>query len=303
MKKRTKTKFKKFAKKTVISTFLFIGKGIWLTIKSIGLGIGWAAKGTYLGIKSAAGKRERNIYSDEGPNVKKQSIKSILSKKKIKASKSNIEYQPLSELKNKHGNIESFLNYLFDNKSTIGIILGARGTGKSAIGMFLLENFAAKTNKNLYALGFKQSALPNWIQVVSTIEEIENNSILLVDEGGIEFSSRNAMSNSNKLLSDILLVARHKDLSVMFITQNSSNLEVNAIRQADYLILKPSSLLQKDFERKKIQQIYSSVESDFEELKGEVGLTYLYSDKYSGFVSNNLPSFWTDKISKSYSGK
>ena len=101
--------------------------------------------------------------------------------------------------------------------------------------------------------------------------------------------------------SKILLIARHKDLSVMFISQNSSNLEINAIRQADYLLLKPSSLLQKDFERKKIKQIYEEAQENFEDLKGTEGLTYVYADKFRGFVTNKLPSFWSEKVSKGYS--
>ena len=110
----------------------------------------------------------------------------------------------------------------------------------------------------------------------------------------------NFMSEMNKMLSDILLVARHKDLSVLFITQNSSNLEINVIRQADYLILKPSSLLQKDFERTKIKKIYEEVVDDFSELKDDRGLTYIYSDKFRGFISNPLPSFWSEKVSKGF---
>src|SRR3989344_118839 len=217
--------------------------------------------------------------------------------------KINAQYSPFTEIKLMQGNYPDFEDKLLTNKSTIGIILGARGTGKSAIGMRLLENIAVKTEKKLYALGFKAESLPSWIKVVSSIEEIENNSALLIDEGGIEFSSRESMSNANKLLSEILLIARHKDLSVMFITQNSSNLEINAIRQADYLLLKPSSLLQKDFERKKIKEMYEEVQKEFDELKDTTGLTYIYADSYRGFISNSLPSFWSEGVSKGYAKK
>jgi len=214
--------------------------------------------------------------------------------------KVNFVYSPLEVVRDKSGSLEKFNRKIFSNKSTIGIILGARGTGKSAFGMRLLENFKAKTEKKVYAMGFQPETLPKWIEVINDINQIRNGAVLLVDEGGITFSSRRAMSNANKLLSDILLIARHKDLSVIFITQNSSNLEINAIRQADYLVLKPSSLLQKDFERKKIKQVYSDVAKDFTELKDVLGLTYIYADSYCGFVKNDLPSFWSEGISKSY---
>lgn len=338
MKKRTKKKIKKGSVNFVKSFF----QVIWEIIVMLGQGLVYLYKGLAFLVdkffeflswffrkfsKSNIGGKEKKqevknkskkqssnkkdkevkVNSDENDNEKKTSfsekISGMFSKDKKKLEKHEPKFQEFEILKNKKGKLEKFENFLYTNKSTIGIILGARGTGKSAIGMSLLENFAVKTDKNIYAMGFKQSSLPHWIKVVKEIDQINNNAVLLVDEGGIEFSSRDAMSNSNKLLSDILLIARHKDLSVMFITQNSSNLEINAIRQADYLILKPSSLLQKDFERKKIKNVYSEVDDDFEELKEDRGLTYFYSDKYCGFISNDLPSFWSEKVSKGYSGK
>ncbi len=84
------------------------------------------------------------------------------------------------------------------------------------------------------------------------------------------------------------------------ITHNSANIDLNIIRQADYLILKPSSLLQKDFERKKINDIYTEAEKHFKEFKEELGLTYIYSETYKGFIANPLPSFWTSNVSKAY---
>lgn len=233
-------------------------------------------------------------------------IRKLKTKKidKIESNKGKIKSIPkpgsFKILKTLNGNFNIFLDKIFKSNSTIGIIIGARGTGKSAIGMTLLELFKSKTDKKVYALGFKPDDLPDWINVIKSINEVENGSVLLADESGIEFSSRESMSNINKLLTQILLIARHKDLSVIFISQSSANIEINAIRQADYLILKPSSLLQNDFERKKIKEIYQGVQQDFEKLKSNRGLTYIYSNEYRGFISNSLPSFWSSKVSKAY---
>ncbi|MBU0459229.1 MAG: hypothetical protein KKH52_04540 [Nanoarchaeota archaeon] len=271
MQKKTKKKLAKMGKKVgkgvLKLIFVYPAKGVWHLVKK--------------GVKKTKEKKERIIVAKKKPQ-------------------GEAKYDQFKELRNKKGKLTTFTNKLHANKSTIGLILGARGTGKSAIGMRLLENFKAKTSKKIYALGFKEESLPAWINVVGKIEEIQNNSVILIDEGGIEFSSRKSMSNANNFLSELLLIARHKDLSVIFITQNSANLEINAIRQADYLVMKPSSLLQKDFERKKIKEIYSKVQSEFDELIGDKGLTYLYANNYLGFISNSLPSFWSEKVSKGY---
>jgi hypothetical protein len=228
---------------------------------------------------------------------KKNSIKKEVEKKRDKLK---AKYKEFEILKTKSGDFKKWEQDFFKAESQIGIILGARGSGKSAIGIKLLENANSKYKRKCFAMGFKKEKMPLWIKIAEDISQIQNNSIILIDEGGILFSSRKSMSNANKLLSELILVARHKNLSILFISQNSSNLDVNILRQADFLILKPSSLLQKDFERKIIQKIYDEEKKDFEKLKENKGLTFIYSDLFKGYISNPLPSFWKEEISKSF---
>ncbi len=238
------------------------------------------------------------LFKQGHKQVKKTAKKTA--KSETGRTRTRAKYKGLQEIKKIKGNANKFESHLLEKESTIGIILGARGSGKSAIGMKLLENFKAKSDKNIYAMGFKPKDVPSWINIINNVDQIENNSAVLIDEGGIKFSSRRAMSSSNQLLSQLLMIARHKNLSILFITQNSSNLEVNALRQADFLVMKPSSLLQKDFERKIIKDIYFSVNKDFDKLKEKKGITYIHSDKFRGFVTNQLPSFWSQKVSKAF---
>jgi len=223
-------------------------------------------------------------------------------KKQKRKTKNRLKKNPMEvkflEIETINGDLNNF-HELLNNPGKIGIILGARGSGKSALGMRVLENINS-FGKKVYALGFKPESLPKWIIPIKDINQITNNSFLLADESGIGFSSRSSMSSINKLLTELLLISRHKDLSIIFITQNSSNVEINTLRQADYLLLKPSSLLQLDFERKKIKDIYQEVIDKFKKYN-EKGTTYIYSDVYRGFVKNELPGFWSDELSKSFS--
>ncbi|MBD3304626.1 AAA family ATPase [Candidatus Woesearchaeota archaeon] len=271
--------------KTLVFTstaVMYMFKGLYTFLDGIGSAILFTSKKV---------KEKRT----EKPGNKKEKAKN--------RPKTSAKYTVLKDIKPIKGKSTSFENFFHKSDSTIGIILGARGTGKSAIGLKLLENAHAKAGKQVYAIGFNAKDLPGWIKTAKTPEEVENNSLVLIDESGISFSSRKSMSNSNQLLSSLLMVARHKNISVLFITQNSSNLEVNALRQADFLVMKPSSLMQKDFERKKIKEVYEAMEPGFEELKETTGLTYIHSDKYQGFVTNELPSFWTTRVSKAFKEK
>ncbi len=230
-------------------------------------------------------------------------LKILESKKDKKIQKKRLKKIPKEikfiEIEAINGSLDDFCK-LLNHPGKIGIILGARGSGKSALGMRILENIHS-FGKNVYALGFTSENLPKWITVIADINQIPNHSFLLVDEAGIGFSSRSSMSSINKLLTELLLISRHKDISIIFITQNSSNVEINTLRQADYLLLKPSSLLQLDFERKKIKEIYQEVKDNFKK-HNEKGVVYVYSDAYTGFIKSELPSFWSDDLSKSFSG-
>lgn len=221
---------------------------------------------------------------------------------KIEKRKKGIspKYAEFKVLKEISGSYKDFLNEVFNSESQIGIILGSRGSGKTAFGVKFLENIYSKNGRKCYAMGFNEEEMPSWIKVVEDISQIKNNSFVLVDEGGIFFSSRRSMSKANKVLSELIMVSRHKNLSILFISQNSSNLEVNVLRQADFLALKKSSLLQKDFERKIVQKAYEESEEDFKKFRSEKGLTYIYSGNFKGFISNPLPSFWKEGISKSF---
>lgn len=231
------------------------------------------------------------------------------SSKKIKEHKTEKKrerifpkYEKIKVLKKERGDFNYFEKSLYESQGKIGIILGGRGSGKTAFGVKFLENIYSKTRKKCFAIGLKKGNLPSWIKVIEKLEEVENNSTVLIDEGGILFNSRKSMSNANKLLSNLILISRHKNINILFISQNSSNLEVNILRQADFLVLKTSSLLQKNFERKIVQKIYEDKEKEFRELgKNKKGLAYIYSDEFKGFVLNPLPSFWREELSKSFS--
>lgn len=226
-----------------------------------------------------------------GKNISKTSTKNIEAKSKT---------VKLEALETESGNFDKWQKRFCDSDNQIGIILGARGTGKTALGFKLMEEFYYKTKKKCFVIGVDNKKLPSWIKSIDDISGIKNNSLVLIDEGGILFSSRKSMTNANKMLSQLILISRHKNINILFISQNSSNLEVDILRQADFLLLKKSSLLQKDFERKIIQKIYSDISEKFKEYLMNKENFYLYSEEFRGIVKYSLPIFWTEKISKSF---
>lgn len=187
------------------------------------------------------------------------------------------------------------------NSSLIILITGKRGSGKTALGFKFLDLLGGK--KKTYYLG--EGKLPWFIKKVSDIKDVKNDSVLLVDEAAITYSSRQSMKKSNKALSEIMVIARHKNLTLIIITQNSAMIDLNIIRLTDTLIFKEPSLLQSRFERKSISDLFKKADEAFKKMDAKERIKYFYviDDEFEGMLESNLPEFWSEKISKSFSGK
>jgi hypothetical protein len=208
-------------------------------------------------------------------------------------------YVPFNVIKSDIGNYDLFYKKVIRG-SLIILIVGKRGSGKTSLGMKFLEIFHSVTKRKCYALGFEKTKLPFWIKKAVDVDGIPNNSIALFDEGAIMFSARESMKNINKELSKVMAIARHKNLTLILITQNSAMIELNVLRLADTLLLKEPSLLQSRFERKSLVDIFVKVKPEFEKLKDKNSHVYVWDDEFQGMLRYDLPEFWTEKISTSF---
>ncbi|MBS3107324.1 hypothetical protein J4468_00225 [Candidatus Woesearchaeota archaeon] len=207
-------------------------------------------------------------------------------------------FKPFDVIKEITGKYSTFENKLY-KESIIALIFGKRGSGKSALGFKILENINNKTKRKCYILGIEQSLVPKWINPIGDITNAPDNSIVLVDEGAVSFGSRDSMSSKNKELTKILAIARHKDLTLIFITQNTGLIDKNVLKLVDILLVKEGSLLQTQMERSEIKKFYEKANASFKSIKGDKKpYTYIIDSDFEGVVSFDLPSFWSTKLSK-----
>ncbi|MEM4245112.1 MAG: hypothetical protein QW404_02805 [Candidatus Nanoarchaeia archaeon] len=208
-------------------------------------------------------------------------------------------YIPFKVVKTEKGDYDDFYNRLLKG-SNILLITGKRGSGKTALGMKFLEIFWVSSKRKVFAIGFDSAKLPFGIKKASDIEGISNNSVVLIDEGAVTFGSRDAMKSSNKQLGMLMAIARHKNLSLILIAQNSAMIDLNVLRLADTIVLKEPSLLQSQFERKAIKNMYEKVSHHFKHLKDKKSYFYVIDDEFEGLLQYSLPEFWNESISKSF---
>jgi archaellum biogenesis ATPase FlaH len=207
-----------------------------------------------------------------------------------------VPFQAVEEHRGSHDDFERALG----KYGLIMLIAGKRGSGKTALGMQFLAWFNHVARRRCYGIGYDAAKLPRWIKKVRSIEEIPNDSVVLIDEAAIMFFSREAMTSMNKMLTKLMAIARHKNLSMALITQSSALIEINVLRLADVLLFKEPSLLQARFERKALQDIFKTIDKTFKKLDDRVSHFYVYSDEFEGLARYSLPYFWNDSISRAF---
>jgi len=220
--------------------------------------------------------------------------------KSSKGKKAEYSYMPFELIKNVKGNFDAFLKAL-ENQSLVVIIVGRRGSGKTSLSMRMAENLFTK-EKDLSFIGFPKSRLlPYWINTIGDIEKVKNKSFVFVDEAGIEFGSRDPMARKNKEIGKLLQISRHKDLSLFFVSQNSSNIDRAVIRHADVILLKEGSILQHKMERPEFKSLYKDANLHFDEINDDKkSYVYVISDYFEGLVKFKECNWFDTRVSKSY---
>jgi len=233
-------------------------------------------------------------------------------KAKERAEERSLEETPTYNLLSKFENFGiiskingdySFAEKRIFNESLIMLIFGKRGSGKSSLGFRLMENIHSQTKRRCYALGIEQKLMPKWISPTEDVESVPNGGVVLIDEGAVSFSSRDSMSAKNKELSKLLAIARHKNLSLIFVTQNTGLIDKNILALADTLFIKEGSLLQMEMERQELKKFYEKANKSLKKIKGDrKSYVYLIDSDFEGTLSYKLPSFWTTGLSKNKAG-
>lgn len=183
----------------------------------------------------------------------------------------------------------------------IAVILGKRGSGKSVLGYKLLEILSRIAN--IYVVGLPKEArqlLPNWVNMAAKLEDVPGKSIVLIDEAYIQYSARSGTTARASAMSQILNLSRQKELSVIFVTQESRQVDLRILSSANVVIFKELSLLQLKFDRKELNEIETKAKEAFATVTGEKRKwSYVYSPDcdFMGLVENSMPTFWNEKLS------
>lgn len=109
----------------------------------------------------------------------------------------------------------------------VEVILGSRGSGKTALGYRQLE--LLRDRGAPYAVGLPQRVrhhLPAWVGLADRVEDVPQGAIALVDEAYLSYHARRAMTARGQAIGDVVNLSRQRRQTLIFIVQEARQLDV-----------------------------------------------------------------------------
>jgi len=181
------------------------------------------------------------------------------------------------------------------------MISGGRGSGKSALGYWLLEllRFASSA----YAVGVPESASPEqpkWIGVVPNLVDLPRDCTALIDEAYLLHHARDSSTAANQRLSAAVNLSRQRNQTLIFVSQESGQLNRSIVRSADVLVVREPGPFQEEFERRELAKLIGRARDEIAAAPGDAHRwAFVRAAKagFTGLLETKLPSFWTDAMS------
>lgn len=187
---------------------------------------------------------------------------------------------------------------------SVVLTIGGRGKGKSALNHRLLQLFRFRSQ--CFVLGMPQQALkylPEWLGVVSNLDEVPDGSTVVVDEAHLQYNARDSHKQMNREISRIIALSRQKRLTLLIISQQARTIDINIASSADVLIIKEPEPLEVKFERSEITELIKTAVEKFQSItknRAKWSLVYSPASGFFDMLTNELPSYWSDQLSRIY---
>jgi len=187
------------------------------------------------------------------------------------------------------------------------LIVGRRGSGKDvtahvAAGILARAEYPQQFRKQIYSnLDPDRYNLPGHFHKYK--RRLPQNSVLLISDAHLSLYAREWSMNFNKTMDKLQTISRHRNIDIIYTTQQTSRLDINIVSGVDCLIIKEPSLMAMKFERPEIRKMTEKAHKFFkgqtqkEKWRRAVAFTSI-GILYIDYIEK--PHYWTEKISKRY---
>lgn len=200
--------------------------------------------------------------------------------------------------------VEDNHNFLLENK------IITHNSGKTCFSFWLAEKIHEQRpylGIAYVGVSINKQALPKWCKNYQNINDVPNGYLIILDELAIAYNARDYASNENKTLGQLLAIARHKDLSVLAITQDPNMGEINVWRLKDMVIYKMSNtyeLPSRDSKNtrgaSKILMFWAFIRNWMKPRRQEEALFEYQAKERIMLFEYDLPKCWSEDLSKAF---
>ena len=135
------------------------------------------------------------------------------------------------------------------------------------------------------------------------MEDVPHGAVVLIDESYLLYHARGSMSDAGRSIGSLINLSRQKRWALLFVVQESAQLDRNIVSQIDALLIKELSDLSAGYERPQLRRITDKARAAFQTVKGDKRKwTYVYSEASGevGLVENLLLTFWKPALSHAF---
>ena len=196
--------------------------------------------------------------------------------------------------------------------TTVNIVLGKRGTGKSALAYWLTEELSQERRLTPVVInlpGERRRLLPDHYQVHG-LDDMPglSDAIILIDEGTTMLPAGRAKLED--MIKGCAALSRQRNQTILFVFHASADVGSRILRGVDAILLKEPSLRQIHYgaKDKHLRELLTEAKGEFrrlaEDSEDRRAYTFVESEEpeFRGMLTNPLPSFWSDELSKAWAG-
>lgn len=188
------------------------------------------------------------------------------------------------------------------NHPTRMVILGESGMGKSVTAAYIGDLLHKEKGLPLYYFGIekeKRILFPRWIRHFDNLEDFPERAVVIFDEAALSAPCRRSISESNVKLNEINILARQKEVSLIWASQQGSQIDRVLPESSQVIVFKKPQEFQGETERPYLRPIATRAYERFKDPKIKVPQKWnlLHTEDREDFLSNPVPSWWTNELS------
>jgi len=188
------------------------------------------------------------------------------------------------------------------------LLMGAMGSGKTSTGHLILEQSKFKYK---YAVlpelesghSVAWNAMPKGIVTPvefseDVLSELPMKSAVFIDDASVVLYARDHGKSQNKLIDKSILMSRQRQQTLIFATHNARKIDIGALGELSYILIKEPAFLQEKIERSEFKAYVTEARKHFDRVreKDRVKCVFVVSKNKGMFLQIPQASYWTEAL-------